>query len=213
MIRICALDTSSAVGTFALAEASDDDVRVILEREQRTSNAHGESILPLIDAACRDLEWSPWSINRFVVGVGPGSFTGTRIATSLVLGIVMATSAEAVAVSSFEVLSANEANAIVFIDAMKGDRYAQTWRHGQPSEPVYLPAAAIEAWTRTEVGVAGPPLTLVGDVPEFAELPVRVVRRPLVRAIEMIAIGLRKPPSMVLEPLYVREADIHVKTK
>ncbi len=211
MTRICALDTSSPIGTFALAEVSDREVRVVLEREQRVSNAHGESILPLIDDACRELAWSPRSIGRFIVGIGPGSFTGTRIATSLVKGIVMATGAEVAPVTSFEVLSIGESCAITFVDAMKGDRYVQTWREGQSSEPLYLPAIAIEKWLRAEMAILGPSVALVGDVPEFVDLSARVVRRSFVRANEMIAIGLQKASSSVIEPLYVRSADIHMK--
>ncbi len=213
MRRICALDTSSAVGTFALAEVSDAGVRVLLEREQRVSNAHGESLLPLLDAACRELGWAPKTIERWIVGIGPGSFTGARIATSLVKGIVLATEAEVTAVSSFEVLAFGLPVAIAFVDAMKGDRYVQAWRDGQPSEPVYVPANALEAWMRGAIDAAGPSVTLIGDVPVVAGLGVEVVERTPVRASEMIGIGLRKAAAAAtdLEPLYVRSADLHVK--
>ena len=203
--RICALDTSGPIGTFALAE----DGRLRIEREQRVSNAHGESILPLIDEACRELAWTPKSIERWIVGVGPGSFTGARIATSLVKGIAMATQAEVVAVTSFEVLVASYSSAIAFVDAMKGDRYVQTWRAGKAEEPAYVPAVSLQEWVRLERGRVGSEVTLIGDVPEGID-DATIMRRPPVRASEMLFLGLQKTPVTALEPLYVRSADIHV---
>jgi hypothetical protein len=94
---------------------------------------------------------------------------------------------------------------------MKGDRYVQAWQQGQPSEPLYLAAKSLEAWTRAEVESAPQGVTLVGDVPVFSGLDTCVIRRSFVRAVEMIDLGVRKTATTELEPLYVRSADIHLR--
>lgn len=50
-------------------------------------NAHGESILPLIERALAEAGWTQGGLDRIAVGVGPGSFTGLRVGISLAQGI------------------------------------------------------------------------------------------------------------------------------
>ena len=102
-MRIVALDTSGAEGSVALLEgAGDGSARVVAEALSRVSNAHGESLLPLLERILAEAGWAKGCIARWAVGRGPGSFTGIRVALATVRGITLATGAEAVGVSSFE---------------------------------------------------------------------------------------------------------------
>ena len=45
-MRLAAIDTSTALGSVALVE----DGRLVVEDSRRVSNAHGESLLPMVSA-------------------------------------------------------------------------------------------------------------------------------------------------------------------
>ncbi|MCL2726282.1 MAG: tRNA (adenosine(37)-N6)-threonylcarbamoyltransferase complex dimerization subunit type 1 TsaB [Polyangiaceae bacterium] len=122
-MKIGAIDTSTSLGSVVLAEG--DEIVVSLER--RVSNAHGESLLPMIDDALKAASWSPRDVERWAVDIGPGSFTGVRIGVATVKGIVMGTCAELVGVGSLEAM------AILGHDAL-------TNRNREPAVDVLVPA-------------------------------------------------------------------------
>jgi tRNA threonylcarbamoyladenosine biosynthesis protein TsaB len=212
--RLVAIDTSTALGSVALFEGG----RVLHEVEHRVSNAHGESLLPLVERALASAGWKPKDVERWGVGIGPGSFTGTRIAVSTVKGIVLATGAEVVGVTSFDAIafgaamSSNETRACV-LDAGKGELYVQIASR-PPSHVLARMAAAFFAAEAEDDGVtawlavgAGASLVAWANAKVPARLLVEAPHDvPRARAIAPLAAARAPVDPDALEPLYVQSA-------
>jgi tRNA threonylcarbamoyladenosine biosynthesis protein TsaB len=211
-MRLCAVDTSTALGSVALYE---DDELVALEA-RRVSNAHGESLLPMIDGLFAKASWKPGDVARWCVGIGPGSFTGVRIGVATVKGIVFATGAELVGVGSLEAMAALVDAPLVVpaIDAIRGELYVQA-AGAVSSEPVCLAPDAIAAWLDALTDRAQP-VVLVGEAASKIALPSRQVTLltanehalPHARGVMIAGRGRAPVPADLLEPMYVRAPEI-----
>ncbi len=217
MSRLAALDTSSPLGSIALFE----DGALVAEDARRVSNAHGESLLPMVDALFAKAGWKPRDVGRWGVGVGPGSFTGVRIAVATAKGIAIATGAELVGVTALDAVAfgveAGEGDAVASVlDAMKGEVFVQVRAGGElvvPPEAVKTGelAARLASVRCARMIVAGEAGDALGD----AALPFVVVRRkeppndaPRATSVGQIALSRPADDTDAIEPLYVRAPDI-----
>ena len=214
-MRLVATDTSTPLGTVA---AFEDGV-LVLEREHRVSNAHGESLLSMIDGVVARLGWTPGMVERWAVGIGPGSFTGTRIGVATIKGIQLATGADVVGVSSFEAVAHGVSplpgeSLVSILDAMRGELFVQV----AGSAPTHV---RIDDAVRYVVGASSGPLLLVGKGVElvdlarfaYANIAVRVFHElphDVPRAVSIGRVATERGPDDpdALEPLYVRPPDI-----
>lgn len=214
-MRLCAVDTSTAVGTVAIF----DGETLVAEAEQRVSNAHGESILPVVGDLLASAGWKPKDVARWAVGTGPGSFTGTRIGVATVKGIVMGTGAEVVGVDAFAAVRhgveiAEGENAVVLLDAMRGEVFV---RDARISEPFFAEIAKAGARVgEGKIVAIGAGAKLV-DWSSFGDRVRLVTEAPhdVPRASAIGRVGQRATPIGVdtLEPFYVRPPDITMPTK
>jgi tRNA threonylcarbamoyl adenosine modification protein YeaZ len=213
-VKLAAFDTSTSLGTVALF---DDGGELVAEDSQSVSNAHGESLLPMVDRLFARVGWKPGDIQRWAVGIGPGSFTGVRIGVGTVKGIVLATGAEVVGVTSLDAVAfgvaapASVAVASVLF-AMKGEVFVQVKRRGE----VLLAPVNVrieDAWGRIarlgceSLVLAGDGAKLIGETGHaiLAEPPHDVPRAASVARLAME----RTPDELAtLEPLYVRPPEI-----
>lgn len=102
---LVAVDTATDVGQVAVFT----DGVLVHEVARRVSNAHGESLLPLVAEALSSLGLGPRDVGTWAVDVGPGSFTGTRVSLATVKGIVLGTRARAVGLESLDLLAGHQA--------------------------------------------------------------------------------------------------------
>ncbi|MGI9049759.1 MAG: tRNA (adenosine(37)-N6)-threonylcarbamoyltransferase complex dimerization subunit type 1 TsaB [Rubrobacteraceae bacterium] len=107
-----AFDASTPVVTVALACVDDEDKgREILTEASISSRGASEALLPAVDAVLELAGERLDSVGRILVGVGPGTFTGIRIAVS---------TARAVALGSGIPLSVNSTLAALAAPALLG---------------------------------------------------------------------------------------------
>jgi tRNA threonylcarbamoyladenosine biosynthesis protein TsaB len=214
--RLAAIDTSTVLGSVALFE----DGRLVAEDAVRVSNAHGESLLPMVSALFARTGWEPGDVARWGVGVGPGSFTGVRISVATAKGIAMTTGAEIVGVTSLDAVAYGldgDALVVSLVAAGKGELFVQARRHGDlvlaPShvriEDVAATIAALDP--RGVVVAAG---EAAGEV-DWSALGTRLsimVAAPndMPRASAIGHIALTRSPDdlATLEPVYVRPPEI-----
>ncbi|MGB3762517.1 MAG: tRNA (adenosine(37)-N6)-threonylcarbamoyltransferase complex dimerization subunit type 1 TsaB, partial [Ornithinimicrobium sp.] len=81
---LLAIDTSTSLIGAACVQGSE----VVSEVTVADARRHGELLAPTIQQALREADCGVGDLERIVVGVGPGPFTGLRvgITTGLVMG-------------------------------------------------------------------------------------------------------------------------------
>lgn len=217
-MKLCAVDTSTSLGSVALFEGE----ACVAEAAERVSNAHGESLLPMMDRVFREAGWSPRDVDRFAVGIGPGSFTGVRIAVATVKGVVLATGAELVAVRSLEAMIARAEELlgvapdrviVAALEAIRGEVYVEASRI---PTPVCLPPTEVAAWLAPALeGVSEVVVVGQGSVRLEGHLTARFVDDadlvfPHARGVARAASKLAPIDPDSLEPAYVRAPEITV---
>jgi tRNA threonylcarbamoyl adenosine modification protein YeaZ len=154
---ILAFDTSSAACTAALF----DDAGVCLaRRDEIIGRGHSERLVPMLDELLAGLK--PESI---LVGVGPGSFTGIRVAIAAAYGLAIGWDAQISGMSSLALLAAgtpaNDSVAVA-VGGGHGELFVQEFDRGEPvSDLANLSPAAAAALTSAKLVIGSGAGTLV----------------------------------------------------
>jgi len=98
---IFAIDT--AAERCCLALSRDKDVRTLLGPPGQT---HLEHVLPMVGRLFADVGLVPSHCDAFAFASGPGSFTGLRVACTVVQGLALATARPVIAVGNLQLLAA-----------------------------------------------------------------------------------------------------------
>lgn len=217
-MRLAAIDTSTALGSIALFE----DGRLVAEDAQRVSNAHGESLLPMVAALFDRVGWRPDQVRRWAVGIGPGSFTGLRIGVATAKGIALATGAEIAGVTSLDAIGHGLRADLVasVVAAGRAEVFVQVRAFAEGGEgrivvpPSHVKSADVVARIAALPGavvVAGEAARdldwspLAGRATLVAEAPHDL---PHAAIVGRIAMGAAPVDADALEPLYVRPPEI-----
>ena len=101
--RIIAVETSSASGSVALALGS----RLLAERTFSTKTQHARELLPTLAGLYEQCAWRPGEVEECYLSIGPGSFTGLRVAVAFARHLALATGARLCAVPTLDVIATN----------------------------------------------------------------------------------------------------------
>lgn len=123
-----ALETSGTISSIALAR----DGELLTEETFPHGLQHAAALVPMIDSICRTHSIKPNEIERVYLNIGPGSFTGLRVAVTLAKMLAMVHGTKIVTVPSTEVLAQNTPDdareVVTCLDAKRGQVYAARFR-------------------------------------------------------------------------------------
>ena len=145
--------------------------------------------------------------DRIVVGLGPGSYAGTRIAISAAIGLQFASKAELLGLSSLSAMECDRREYAVVGDARRQSFFLAEVRDQIMSAP---PALLTEGELRAALDVLRTrmPIFSVEPLPQFDGA---AVRHPSARLLARLAQEPNRafvlPP---LEPMYLREPHITI---
>jgi len=103
-MNILALDTSMGACSAAVLRSANGTRRLhALQAEM--PRGHAEALMPMVDEVLAEAEIAPGELDLIAATVGPGSFTGVRIAIAAARGLALVTSAKLYGTDSLTVMA------------------------------------------------------------------------------------------------------------
>ncbi len=224
--RIIAVETSSRVGSVALAL----DSTLLAQREFSTQTQHARELLPTLAELYAEQDWPAGEVDACYLSIGPGSFTGLRVAVTVARHLALARGAKIVAVPTLAVIAANALQMsscdesktasplVVVLDAKRGQVFAGAFEHEAGRyhaivEPCLADPLEFLAQFGGKVWVTGEGVDFHQDA--MSRSGARVIDRSLwtPRASSVHAIGWRMAlegrftPPRELTPFYLRRPE------
>lgn len=211
---ILALETSTDFGSCALWRDG-----TLSERICPAGKPHSETLLPLVRELLAEAGVTVGQLDGIAFGVGPGAFTGLRVACGAAQGLAVAADVPLLPVTSLETIAAQSGaeRVLALLDARMGEVYSAAYvragdvhvlqgeiRVSSP-EAVALPEGP--GWLACGNGIAAYPALL--ERLTAAAIPVRADILPTAAAVA----GLAAPRALrgegvdaaLAAPLYVRD--------
>lgn len=137
-MNILALETSTDPGSIALWRDGD-----VLARSCPTGVSNSQSLLPLAECALHEAGLHFDDLDAIAFGMGPGSFTGLRVACGVAQGLAVARDLPLLGVGTLDAmaLASDAERVIVALDARMGEVYFGMFDRGvqQGTIGVYSP--------------------------------------------------------------------------
>jgi tRNA threonylcarbamoyladenosine biosynthesis protein TsaB len=217
-MRILAVEASSLAGGVALL----DEERLVAEYLLDVSVTHSERLMAAVDRVMADARWTPRALGGLAVAVGPGSFTGLRIAVSTVKGLALALGLPVAAVPTLDAMAAALPWAALpvcpVLDARKGEVYACLYRWAGGAlhrewDYLALPPSALAERLAEPTLVVGDGAASIHSAHARRLPPPRRLPSPACVG----ALGLERlrrgdtVPAAALVPLYLRPSEAELK--
>ena len=217
-----AIETSGRAGAIALGR----DDTLLAERDLGEHQRHNVVLVAGLAALCRVHDVAPADVAELYVSIGPGSFTGLRVAVAAAKMLALAHNTRLVAVPTLDALALNAPAGVDRVAVglnLKRDRlWSRVYeRHGEAMTPLAPPALRtinelIELADMPRLALLGDPLpALDAAVQDRVDaLPVELAR---VRAAAVWRLGRALAQAggfadaATLAPLYAREPEAMTK--
>ena len=210
---ILALDASTPVTTVAIAR---ENGREVLAEISVTARGASETLLPAVHAALELAGEDLGSVARVLTGVGPGTFTGIRIAAATARALSAGTGIPLSKNSTLDALAAPalscSEDVLAMLDAKRGQIFARRYSKVGPTTGIYC-------LSPEELSVEGGPFVVGDGAVRYREALSRLGRIPSdgsplhrVTAVGHVTSADLTPVSPdELVPIYVREPDAEVR--
>lgn len=223
-MRILAIECGSRRATCALLDEPFDQARIVRTLGHDNPKEHAERLLSMIDELLEAAGVLRSTLDVIACGLGPGSFTGIRVALATAKGIAFALGRPLIGVDSLQAMvravpaSILDATDIVLptIDAKKGELFVAAYsRVGEALAPPS--AVALDDFEAYASTFRGARITILGEsAPPRAHLLATWYRSeatdlPMAGTIAQIARERAERVDFdsldLLEPTYVRPPD------
>lgn len=219
-MKVLAIDTSN----YVLGVAIVDEEKVIGEVITNLPKNHSVRVMPTIEQLMKECGLKPKELERIVVAMGPGSYTGVRIGVTIAKTLAWSLEIPIVGVSSLEIVAANGRHFNGFIsplfDARRGQVYTGLYQYEGnrltcvEEDKIILLADWLEELKKRET-----PVLFIGndlvihkeqietDLEQFAYVAPYTDWNP--RPSELAVLGMEKAPVDVhtFVPNYIRLAE------
>ena len=103
-MNVLALETSMGACGVAVLRAGGTS-RKLLAREERMAKGHAEALMPMLAAVMHEASLDFTALDKIAATLGPGSFTGVRIAIAAARGLALVTDAKLWGTDSLTVMA------------------------------------------------------------------------------------------------------------
>jgi len=163
--KIVAIETSGRQGSVVVAMGE----QVLSERVLLPTLRHAVELMPTIQTMVAAAGWEAKSIEHVYLSLGPGSFTGLRIAVAVARSMSQAIGCRVVGVPSLDVIAQNaqEGEVVVpILDAKRGQVFAARYeREGERGLRLAQAAALVdpESFVREAAEIGGGQVAVLGE--------------------------------------------------
>jgi tRNA threonylcarbamoyladenosine biosynthesis protein TsaB len=215
-MRVLAIDTALAACSAAVFDSTQGNTLAI--ETLPMTRGHAEALLPLVARVMDQAKTEFAELDRIVVTVGPGSFTGLRVGISAARAIALASSKPAVGVTTLAAFAAphiasdDSTPLAVVIDARHDHVYLQVFGRGGRSlvaPRIASIAEAVRTATSSPTRIVGSAASLVSAAWPAGEPKPKLIEERIAPDITWVArLGVaateaQGPPK----PLYLRLPD------
>ncbi len=126
-MKLLAVDTATDACSVALYIDG-----AILQRHEIAPQRHTQLLLPMVRALCAEAALTPADFDAIALGIGPGAFTGVRVAASVAQGLAYAHALPVVEVSTLAALAQGGfrvTGALSWIATLDARRHEIYWAH------------------------------------------------------------------------------------
>ena len=142
-MHLLAIETATEVCSVALLSGDS-----LIARHEVAPRRHAELVLPWIDSLLAEAGLRRAALDLIAVGIGPGAFTGVRLAVALGQGLALGLDHPLLGVSTLDVLAAGAEQAgpvLACLDARMGEIYAAEYQRDEDGDVVQVGESCVIA--------------------------------------------------------------------